>query len=189
MKLSEDRQIAAPPGTVWEALLDPAVLRECIPGCEALTGSAEEGFEARVTQKVGPVKATFRGTVTVTDMIPGLSCRLTGEGRGGAAGFARGGATVTLTATEEGTGLSYDVEANVGGKLAQLGSRVIDAFTRRLADQFFARFQEVVEARPDPRDLATPGTREDAPAEVPAAALAAAAPASAPKSWLRRIFG
>ncbi len=147
MNLSEDRTIAASPETVWAAILDAEVLKECIPGCQELTGSPEEGFAAVVVQKVGPVKATFKGEVQLSDIDPGKSCRLTGEGKGGAAGFAKGAALVTLAPEGDGTRLSYEVEAKVGGKLAQLGGRLIDSFSKKLADQFFTNFQTVVEQR------------------------------------------
>ncbi len=110
-----------------------------------MTGSADEGFEATVVQKVGPVKATFRGQVTLEDVVEGESCTITGEGKGGPAGFAKGAAKVALAPIPEGTRLSYEVDAKVGGKLAQLGSRVIDGFAKKMADQFFTRFQEVLE--------------------------------------------
>ena len=147
MKLSEERVIAAPPGVVWDGILDADVLKECIPGCQELTGNPDDGFEAVVVQKVGPVKATFKGAVTLSDIDPGVSCRLSGEGKGGAAGFAKGGAFVQLQPEGDGTRLTYDVDASIGGKLAQLGSRIIDSFSKKLADQFFTRFQEVVEER------------------------------------------
>lgn len=145
MKMAAERDIAADPGVVWAALLDKDVLKECVPGCKEMTGSAAEGFEAVVVQKVGPVKATFKGAVTLSDLVEGESLTLSGEGKGGAAGFAKGGAKVRLEAIEGGTRLIYDVEANVGGKLAQLGSRIIDGFAKKMADQFFQRFQETVE--------------------------------------------
>ncbi len=145
MQLSDERRIAAPRQTVWQAILDPDVLKACIPGCEEMTGSAEEGFEAKVVQKVGPVKATFKGQVTLEDMTAPEAVTLTGEGKGGAAGFAKGGAKVRLTEDGDGTLLSYDVDARVGGKLAQLGSRIIDGFAKKMADQFFQNFQNVVE--------------------------------------------
>ncbi len=147
MKLTEDRVIAAPPDVVWAGILHAEVLKECIPGCQELTGNPDDGFEATVVQKVGPVKATFKGEVTLSDIEPGVGCRLDGQGKGGAAGFAKGGATVRLEPEGDGTKLSYDVDANVGGKLAQLGSRLIDSFARKLADQFFTRFQDVMEER------------------------------------------
>ncbi|MEN8684811.1 carbon monoxide dehydrogenase subunit G [Marivita sp.] len=145
MHMTDSRTIAASPEEVWNAILDPDVLKQCVPGCTEMSGSAEEGFEATVVQKVGPVKATFKGTVVLSDMVPGQSLTLTGEGKGGAAGFAKGGADVKLAAVEGGTELHYDVEAKVGGKLAQLGSRIIDGFAKKMADQFFSNFQSAVE--------------------------------------------
>ncbi|PWE33714.1 carbon monoxide dehydrogenase [Maritimibacter sp. 55A14] len=147
MELKGSRTIAADRATVWAALNDPDVLAACIPGCEELTGSPEEGFEATVKQKVGPVKATFKGAVTLSDIVPEQSYRISGEGKGGVAGFAKGAADVHLADAEAGgTELSYDVEAKVGGKLAQLGSRLINGFATKMADQFFERFQERVES-------------------------------------------
>lgn len=145
MQLSDFREIKADPATVWAAILNPDVLKECVPGCESMTGSPEEGFEAVVTQKVGPVKATFKGAVYISDRIEGKSLKISGEGKGGPAGFAKGGAAVTLEPIEGGTRLSYEVEANVGGKIAQLGSRIIDGFAKKMADEFFTRFQAAVE--------------------------------------------
>jgi len=170
MKMSAEREIAAPPEVVWAALLDKDVLMQCVPGCQEMEGSAEEGFQATVVQKVGPVKATFKGAVTLSDMVEGESLTLTGEGKGGAAGFAKGGADVRLAATETGTMLSYDVEAKVGGKLAQLGSRIIDGFSKKMADQFFQRFQETVE-----------GPGEDGEDD--------AGETSEKKGWLKRLSG
>ena len=146
MQLSDFREIKADPATVWSAILNPEVLKDCVPGCQSMTGSATEGFEAVVVQKVGPVKATFTGVVTLSDMVEGQSLKISGEGKGGPAGFAKGGARVTLEAIEGGTKLSYDVEANVGGKLAQLGGRLIDGVAKKNADSFFAKFAEVVKA-------------------------------------------
>jgi carbon monoxide dehydrogenase subunit G len=120
-------------------------LRACIPGCEELTGTPETGFEAVVKQKVGPVKATFKGAVTLEDVNPPQSYRLVGEGKGGVAGFAKGAADVTLADVEGGTELSYNVDAKVGGKLAQLGSRIVGGFAKKMADQFFEDFQAIVE--------------------------------------------
>jgi len=145
MKMSDSRVIKAEPEIVWAALLDPEVLKACVPGCQEMTGSPEDGFEATVVQKVGPVKATFKGVVRLKDMDRPKSLTIEGEGKGGAAGFAKGGADVTLSAQDDGTLLSYEVEAKVGGKLAQLGSRIIDGFAKKMADQFFTNFQEAVE--------------------------------------------
>lgn len=145
MQMTDTREIVASPEVVWAAILDPEVLKQCIPGCEAMEGNPEDGFDATVVQKVGPVKAKFSGKVTLQDMDPPRSVTLVGEGKGGAAGFAKGEATVRLAPSETGTALTYDVEAKVGGKLAQLGSRVIDGFAKKMADQFFTNFQGVVE--------------------------------------------
>ncbi|HKL54914.1 MAG: CoxG family protein [Roseovarius sp.] len=149
MKMSDERIIEADRATVWAALLNPDVLKECVPGAQEVTGNPEDGFEATVTQKVGPVKATFKGQVTVSEMIEPDSLTLTGEGKGGAAGFAKGAADVRLEEVPEGTRLSYDVEAKVGGKLAQLGSRIVDGFAKKMADNFFTRLEEVIEGPKD----------------------------------------
>ncbi|WP_137699399.1 CoxG family protein [Marimonas lutisalis] len=151
MEMSDSRVIAAPRDEVWDALLSADVLKECVPGCQEMSGSPEDGFEATVVQKVGPVKATFKGSVTLSDMVEGESLTLSGEGKGGAAGFAKGGAKVRLEDGEEAgtTVLHYDVEAKVGGKLAQLGSRIIDGFAKKMTDQFFQRFADAVEGPDD----------------------------------------
>ena len=147
MKMTDQREIKADPATVYAALLDPGMLQKCVPGAQEVTGNPEDGYEATVVQKVGPVKATFKGQVTMTDMVENEKLTISGEGKGGAAGFAKGGAEVTLTPTGDGgTLLSYDVEAKVGGKLAQLGSRLIDGFAKKMADQFFNTFAEEVDA-------------------------------------------
>ncbi|MBO9474965.1 carbon monoxide dehydrogenase subunit G [Shimia sp. R10_1] len=158
MHMSDQREIAAPVAEVWAALLSADTLLACVPGAKEVTGNADEGFEATVVQKVGPVKATFKGKVDLSNLVEGQSLTLTGEGKGGAAGFAKGGADVTLAATESGTLLTYDVEAKVGGKLAQLGSRLIDGFAKKMADQFFTNFQTALEG---------PAETEDATEEAP----------------------
>ena len=144
MKLSDSRTINADAATVWAGLLAPEVLKACVPGCTEMSGSAMEGFEATVVQKVGPVKATFKGAVHLSDMNEPNSLTISGEGKGGAAGFAKGGADVRLEAQGDMTVLHYDVEAKVGGKLAQLGSRIIDGFAKKMADQFFENFSNAV---------------------------------------------
>lgn len=160
MKMQDERIIQVDRVTVWAALLSPEVLKECVPGAQEVTGSVEDGFEATVVQKVGPVKATFKGQVTLSDMVEPESLTLSGEGKGGAAGFAKGGAKVTLTEVEGGTKLTYDVEAKVGGKIAQLGSRLIDSFAKKMADEFFTRFQEALEppaeGEPEEESAGTP---------------------------------
>ena len=208
MKLTDQRDIHAPREAVWAGITDPETLRQCIPGCQEMTGSVEEGFDAVVVQKVGPVKATFRGHVTLEDVVEGESCTLRGEGKGGPAGFAKGKAQVALSDIEmdgsAGTRLAYEVEAKVGGKLAQLGGRVVDGVAGRMSDQFFDRFKEVVEGPGD--GASEPGPRMTAeaapePAGAPATAGVSAAPADAAtaaaaepsgegsekKGWLRRM--
>jgi len=145
MEMQGTRLIAADRATIWEALNSADVLRACIPGCEELTGSPEDGFAATVKQKIGPVRATFKGAVILSDVVPGQSYTIAGEGKGGVAGFAKGAAQVQLLDAEGGTELIYEVDAKVGGKIAQLGSRLIDGFARKMAAQFFDRFQEQVE--------------------------------------------
>ena len=145
MQMSDTRRIEAPPDRVFAALTDPRVLKDAIPGCEEMTGSLDEGFDAVVKQKVGPVSATFKGAVNVSDVDAPHRLTLSGEGKGGPAGFAKGGAKVTLTPEDSGTRLAYDVDAKVGGKLAQLGGRVIDGVAKRMADQFFDNFKNAVE--------------------------------------------
>lgn len=145
MEMSGTRVIAADRETVWEALNSAEVLKECIPGCTELTGSPEEGFDAVVTQKVGPVKATFKGAVTLSDVEKPQSYRISGEGKGGVAGFAKGGASVVLNDVPEGTELVYDVDAKVGGKIAQLGNRIINGFATKMANAFFDNFQAHVQ--------------------------------------------
>ena len=168
MEMHDQRDIRADRETVWAALLSADVLQECVPGAQDVTGSPEEGFQATVVQKVGPVKATFKGTVTLSDMVELESLTLSGEGKGGDAGFAKGGDKVRLEEIEDGTRLHYDVEAKVGGKLAQLGSRIIDGFAKKMADQFFTRFQEVLE-----------GPAEEGEEE----------PEAVKKGWLKRLTG
>ena len=132
--------------TVWQKLNDPATLQASIPGCQSLEGSMEDGFAAIVKLKIGPVSATFKGKVALSDLDPPNGYRISGEGEGGVAGFAKGGAIVRLEEIPEGTRLIYDVEANVGGKIAQLGARLINGVAKKLADEFFAKFAEAVKA-------------------------------------------
>ena len=145
MQMNDSRRIPAPKENVWAALNDPAVLKQCIPGCQSLEMTAPNEMSATVVIKVGPVKATFGGKVTLSDLDPPNSYRITGEGSGGIAGFAKGGATVRLESeSTDVTILHYEVDAQIGGKLAQLGGRLIDSTSRKLAGEFFASFGEVV---------------------------------------------
>ena len=144
MEMTGEYRIAAPREKVWEALNDPEILRECIPGCEELEKISDTEFTAKVKAKVGPVSAKFSGEVTLEDLDPPKSYRIAGQGKGGAAGFASGGANVMLDEDAGDTVLRYEAEAKVGGKLAQIGSRLVAGTARKLADKFFGNFVEVV---------------------------------------------
>ena len=144
MDMSGEYVIPTDRQTVWEALNNPDVLRECIPGCESLEMTPENEMAATVTTKIGPVKATFKGEVRLENINPPQGYSIVGEGKGGIAGFAKGGADVHLEEVEGGTKLTYEAKAQVGGKLAQLGSRLIDSTSKKLADQFFSSFSKKV---------------------------------------------
>ena len=144
MEMKGEYRIPASRETVWQALNDPDVLRACIPGCQELEQTSETSFAATVKTKVGPVSATFKGAVELEDIDPPAGYRIQGEGTGGVAGFAKGGASVRLAEDGGETVLTYDAEARVGGKLAQIGSRLIAGTARKLADQFFGNFAEHV---------------------------------------------
>ena len=146
MEMAGERLIAAPQHTVWSALNDPEILKACIPGCESLELIAEDEMAAVASVKLGPIAAKFSGRVRLTDIDPPNGYTLSGEGKGGPAGFAKGAARVRLTSKPEGTLLRYTVEAQVGGKMAQLGARLIDATAKSMADQFFTKFVEQVQA-------------------------------------------
>jgi uncharacterized protein len=137
-------KLAATREVVWKMLNDPLVLKECIPGCEELE-EVEGGYKAVAKMKFGPVSARFAGQVKLSDLDPPNGYRISGEGEGGIAGFAKGGATVQLRDSEEGTLLSYRVDAQIGGKLAQLGQRLISGTAKKLADQFFTSFGQRVQ--------------------------------------------
>ena len=142
MDMSGEERIAAPRDAVWAALNDPEILKACIPGCQSLTMKSPTELEATVKIKIGPVSATFNGEVTLSELNPPQSYTISGEGKGGIAGFAKGGADVTLAEDGNDTILSYTVKAQVGGKLAQLGSRLIDSTSKKLATQFFTDLSE-----------------------------------------------
>lgn len=148
MRMSDRQLIAASREAVWAALQDPEVLRRSIPGCESIEKIDERHLVANVIAKVGPVKARFNGTIRLSEMDPPNGCRISGEGKSGSAGFASGAATVALTPDGDGTLVTYDVEATVGGKLAQIGSRVVDAAATKMADDFFAEFGRIVSRAP-----------------------------------------
>lgn len=144
MDMSGEYRIPAPRNDVWNALNDPEVLKACIPGCESLEMTSPTEMTAAVTSKIGPVKARFTGVVTLENINAPESYTISGEGKGGVAGFAKGGADVKLTEDGDGTILTYTARAQVGGKLAQLGSRLIDSTARKMADDFFGKFSEMV---------------------------------------------
>ena len=149
MKMSGSQVIQAPREAVWKGLNDPKVLQQSIPGCESIEASSPTQMNAKVVLKIGPVKAAFRGAVTLSDIKAPESYRISGKGEGGFAGFASGGATVKLTANSRTeTLMEYDVDAQVGGKIAALGARLIDSTANSLADQFFTRFASLIKVEP-----------------------------------------
>jgi len=167
MEMTGEFRIPAPRQRVWEGLNDPEILKSVIPGCQALEKVSDTEFTGKVVAAVGPVKATFGGKVILSDLDPPQSYTISGEGSGGVAGFAKGSAKVDLTEDGAGTVLHYAVQAHVGGKLAQIGSRLIDSVARKMAEQFFGRFVAVIA----PEQLATAAASS---AEVEAAPVGAA---------------
>ena len=154
MTMTGDYVLPADRQKVWNALNDAETLKACIPGCESFEKVGDSQFAAVATTKIGPVKARFKGQVTLSDLDPPNGYRISGEGSGGMAGFAKGGAVVRLEEADGGTRLVYDVEAQVGGKLAQIGQRLINSAAKKIADDFFARFAKAL----DP-DAQTPATQ------------------------------
>jgi uncharacterized protein len=148
MTMSGEVALPASRQKVWEMLNDPLVLKACIPGCQSLDRTSDTSFAAVAKIKIGPVGASFKGKVRLSDIDPPNGYTISGDGEGGIAGFAKGGAKVALSDSPEGTILKYDVEANVGGKIAQLGSRLIDGVAKKMADQFFASFAAAAAAPP-----------------------------------------
>jgi carbon monoxide dehydrogenase subunit G len=180
MQMSGERRIPAPREEVWKALNDPEVLRQAIPGCQSLDKEGDNSFTAKVKAKVGPVSATFAGAVTLSDINPPESYRLSGEGKGGAAGFAKGGAKVVLEDDGQGTLLKYDVDAKVGGKLAQIGSRLVDGTAKKLSEEFFDNFSNIVAGAPSQAPEASGGVEEPVVQEAPAVAEAPTVEAPTP---------
>lgn len=152
MDLKDEILIPAPRAEVYAALNDPEVLRDCIPGCEELTKHSDTELEARVTLKIGPVKAKFKGNVTLDPIAPPEHFALTGQGSGGAAGFAKGGADVRLEDRGDETLLTYEAKADVGGKLAQLGNRLVLSTSKKLSAQFFEAFAAKMGGSPSAPD-------------------------------------
>jgi carbon monoxide dehydrogenase subunit G len=180
MDMTGERRIAAPRARVWDALNDPAVLKAAIPGCESLEKISDNELKATAAVKIGPISARFTGKVKLLDLDPPSSYRIEGEGQGGVAGFAKGGAVVRLADDGADTLLSYDVKAQVGGKIAQLGARLIDATAKQMADAFFNNFSAAVTASIAPVEMevlpASAGdvasvARPAAPVPAPAAAI------------------
>lgn len=148
MTMNGEVKLAAPREEVWRKLNDTEVLKACIPGCESLEKTSDTAFQAVAVAKIGPVKARFKGKVTLSDLDPPNGYRISGEGDGGVAGFAKGGAVVTLSDEGGGTLLRYDVEAQIGGKLAQIGQRLVNGAAKKMADQFFEQFSQTVSRPP-----------------------------------------
>lgn len=149
MNITGESEINVPPSAVWDALNDPEVLRQSIPGCDSLEKVSDTAFTAKVTTKIGPIKAKFSGEVELGDLDPPNGYTLSGRGSGGAAGKAKGSARISLEAIPEGTRLSYDVTADVSGKIAQLGARLLKGTATSLAEKFFANFNATVSEETD----------------------------------------
>jgi carbon monoxide dehydrogenase subunit G len=183
MDMTGQQRIPATREVVWAALNDPEVLKACIPGCQELNKTSDSEMTAIAVIKVGPVSAKFQGAVTLSDLDPPNGYRITGEGQGGVAGFAKGSARIRLEADGDATLLNYEVSADIGGKLAQLGGRLIDATARKMSDAFFKKFSEEIQGR---------GTAQTAPATEGATAApstepcpaAQASPSAAPRAAL-----
>ena len=177
MKLKGEIRINAPRETVFAALNDPEILQQSIPGCQDLEKTSDTEFTATVVAKVGPIKATFKGDVTLHDLNPPESYAISGQGQGGTAGFAKGGAKIQLTEDGAATVMRYEVSADVGGKLAQLGGRLIEGTSKRLAGQFFENFEKIVGQPLGDEEIAAAQQAE------------AAAVAAEPKSAMPKLVG
>src|SRR5690349_18544617 len=170
MEMKGEQLIPASQQAVWDALNDPQMLKACVPGCESIEPAGENAYQVLMVARVGPVSAKFKGKLTLSDIRPPQSYSLAFEGQGGAAGFAKGGAQVRLSPQGDQTKLSYDVKASVGGKLAQIGSRLVDAAAKKIADEFFRNFNEKVSARgsdPDATVVLPKEAEKDKPAKEP----------------------
>jgi uncharacterized protein len=185
MDFTGSYRISASPQRVWEAINDPATLKACIPGCEAMDKTSDTDFVATARLKIGPVGATFKGKVHLSDLDPPHSCRLSGEGQGGVAGFAKGEAQVTLTPDGDGTILAYTAKASVGGKLAQIGQRLIDGAAKQIADDFFKRFADAVGTPIIAPEQDTDATLDQIAAEAEAVPEAAPAIVEEPRTGMR----
>jgi carbon monoxide dehydrogenase subunit G len=170
MEIKGEYRIAAPRDKVFAALNDTAVLQACIPGCESLERTSDTEMKAKVRLRIGPVSATFGGKVTLSDIDPPNGYRIAGEGQGGAAGFAKGGAVVKLQDDAGNTVLTYDADAQVGGKIAQVGARLIDGTAKKLADEFFGKFAAMVGGPPPAAAVAGEASTVAAQPPAPTAA-------------------
>src|SRR5690606_23798296 len=179
LNMEGEERIEAPIQKVWEALNDPEVLKASIPGCQSLEKTADNGLAATVVLKIGPIKATFNGAVTLSNLNPPEGYTISGEGKGGVAGFAKGGADVQLAEDGTDTILTYAVNAQVGGKLAQLGARLIDSTAKKLADQFFASFARLASEAPAAAVADAPAADAPPPAAPAAPAAETASDAEA----------
>ena len=176
MEIKGEYKIAAPREKVFAALNDQAVLQACIPGCESLEKTSDTEMKAKVRLRIGPVSASFTGKVTLSDIDPPNGYKISGEGQGGAAGFAKGGAVVSLREDGGETVLAYNVDAQVGGKIAQVGARLIDGTAKKLADEFFGKFAAMVGGPPPATEVAgasSAGEVVSPPSPPPAASAAA----------------
>jgi carbon monoxide dehydrogenase subunit G len=169
MEMSGEQLIPASQQDTWEALNDPEVLKVCVPGCESITRVSDNEYQVQMTAKVGPVSAKFRGRLSLSDIKPPQSYSLAFEGQGGPAGFAKGGAHVRLVPEGNKTRLRYEAKANVGGKLAQIGSRLVDAAAKKVADEFFQNFNKRMTSSEE--DTVVPEAAQDHPAGPPDAAM------------------
>ena len=184
MDMTGEFRIPASREAVWKALNDPEILKRSIAGCEELEKTSDTEFTAKVTAKVGPVKARFAGKVTLSDLDPPNGYTITGEGQGGAAGFAKGGAKVRLERDGDGTLLKYTVNAAIGGKLAQIGARLIDGAAHKMAEEFFASFAANVAGPAPVAAAAAAGPMEEPPAPPSAATVKAAKPSEGIRPWI-----
>jgi uncharacterized protein len=182
MDMTGEYKIAAPRTRVWAALNDPEILRQAIPGCEEVKKLSDTELEASARAKIGPVSARFTGKVMLSDLNPPTGYTLTGEGSGGAAGFAKGEAKVTLTEDGEATILRYTVKAIIGGKLAQLGQRLVDGAAKKMADEFFEKFSDLAGGRIEMPAPATPEARAPGAPKVPGGGFGAMF--TEPPAWL-----
>jgi uncharacterized protein len=166
MEMKGEQLVPAPQREVWDALNDPQMLKACVPGCESIEKSGDNEYVVNMVARVGPVSARFKGKLVLSDIKPPNSYSLAFEGQGGAAGFAKGGAHVTLTPQADQTVLGYDVKASVGGKLAQIGSRLVDAAAKKVADEFFRNFNQNLGAPADSTIIKPKTSAEDEDATI-----------------------